>query len=127
MTPKFVVSTSPELQSYIFTASPSWADIVEASNRLRQQLGISRSAWIEACQTMGRYQAATAVAVIAAKGKIIRSPGGYLRGMIGRANGELHRATASGAWLGASVHQELTMRRRCSASLTLCRALCRAY
>ena len=58
---------------------------------LRQQLGISRSAWIDACQTMGRYQAATAVAVIAAKRETIRSPGGYLRGMIGRAqNGELH-------------------------------------
>jgi replication initiation protein RepC len=40
---------------------------------------------------MGRYQAATAVAVIAAKRENIRSPGGYLRGMIGRAqNGELH-------------------------------------
>jgi replication initiation protein RepC len=40
---------------------------------------------------VGRYQAATAVAVIAAKRETIRSPGGYLRGMIGRAqNGELH-------------------------------------
>jgi replication initiation protein RepC len=40
---------------------------------------------------MGRYQAAIAIAVIAAKGETIRSPGGYLRGMIGRArNGELH-------------------------------------
>ena len=40
---------------------------------------------------MGRYQAATAAAMIAAKGETIRSPGGYLRGMIGRAqNGELH-------------------------------------
>jgi hypothetical protein len=39
---------------------------------------------------MGRYQAATAVAVIAAKRESIRSPGGYLRGMIGRArDGEL--------------------------------------
>ena len=91
VTPKFVLNVSPELKPYIFTASPSWADIVEAANGLRQQLGISRSAWIDACQTMGRYQAATAVAVIAAKGKTIRSPGGYLRGMISRAqNGELH-------------------------------------
>ena len=40
---------------------------------------------------MGRYQAATAVAVIAAKRQTIRSPGGYLRGMIDRAQkGELH-------------------------------------
>jgi replication initiation protein RepC len=37
------------LKPYIFTASPSWADLVEAANELRQQLGISRPAWIDAC------------------------------------------------------------------------------
>jgi replication initiation protein RepC len=91
VTPKFVLAISPELKSYLFTLSPNWTDIVEAADGLRQHLGISRPAWIDACQAMGRYQAATAVAAIAAKGKTIRSPGGYLRGMIGRArNGELH-------------------------------------
>jgi replication initiation protein RepC len=89
--PKLVLSVSPALKPYLFTASPGWAEIVEAADGLRQQLGISRSAWIDACQAMGRYQAATAVALIAAKGVTIRSPGGYLRGMIDRArNGELH-------------------------------------
>ena len=91
MTPKFVLNISPELKPYIHAASPNWADVVEAANGLRQQLGISRPAWIDACQAMGRYQAATAIAVIAAKRQTIRSPGGYLRGMIDRAqNGELH-------------------------------------
>jgi replication initiation protein RepC len=91
VTPKFILTVSPELKPHIFTTSPNWADLVEAADRLRQQLGISRPAWIDACQAMGRYQAATAIAVIAAKGETIRSPGGYLRGMIGRArNGELH-------------------------------------
>src|SRR5512132_2097652 len=91
VTPKFILHASPELKPYLFTTSPSWADIVEAADGLRQQLGISRPAWVDACQTMGRYQAATAVAVIAAKGEAIHSPGGYLRGIIDRArNGELH-------------------------------------
>jgi replication initiation protein RepC len=72
VTPKFVLNVSPELKPYIFTASPNWADLVEAADR--QQLGISRHAWIDACQTMGRYQAATAIAVIAAKRETIRSP-----------------------------------------------------
>jgi replication initiation protein RepC len=91
VTPKFVLNVSPELKPYVFTTSPSWADIVEAANGLRQQLGISRPAWINACQAMGRSQAAIAVAVIAVKGKTIRSPGGYLRGMTSRAQtGELH-------------------------------------
>jgi replication initiation protein RepC len=40
---------------------------------------------------MGRYQATMAIAVIAAKVETIRSPGGYLRAMISRAQtGELH-------------------------------------
>jgi replication initiation protein RepC len=91
VTPKLILSASPELKPYLFTASPGWADIVDAADGLRQQLGISRTAWIDACQAMGRYQAATAIAVIAAKGETIRSPGGYLRGMTNRArNGELH-------------------------------------
>jgi replication initiation protein RepC len=91
ITPKFVLTVSPELKPYLFTTSPSWADVVEAADGLRQQLGISRPAWIDACQALGRYQAAAAIAVIAAKGEAIRSPGGYLRGMTDRArDGELH-------------------------------------
>jgi replication initiation protein RepC len=91
VTPKLVLGISPRLKPHIFTATPGWTDIVDAADGLRQQLGISRSAWIDACQAMGRYQAATAVALIAAKGEAIRSPGGYLRGMTSRAqNGELH-------------------------------------
>jgi replication initiation protein RepC len=91
VTPKLVLGVSPRLKPYIFAASPGWADLVEAADGLLQQLGISRAAWIDACQAMGRYQAATAVALIAAKGETIRSPGAYLRGMTSRArNGELH-------------------------------------
>jgi replication initiation protein RepC len=112
VTPKFVLNVSPELKSYLLTALPSWADIVEAANTLRQQLGISRPAWIDACQAMGRYQAATAVAVIAAKGETIRSPGGYLRGMTSRAqNGELHLSNS--LW-GLARREEPVMRKYCS-------------
>ena len=90
-TPKFVVSVSPPLQDQLLTPSPTWSDVVDAADRLRHQLGISRAAWIDACHALGRYQAATAVAIIAAKRDTIRSPGGYLRGMIARGrDGELH-------------------------------------
>jgi replication initiation protein RepC len=110
VTPKFVLTVSPELKPYLFRASPSWADLVEAANGLRQQLGISRPAWIDACQAMGRYQAATAVAVIAAKGETIRSPGGYLRGMTDRArDGELHLSNS----LWGLARRELTGNPRC--------------
>jgi hypothetical protein len=73
VTPNLILNVSPELKPYIFTTSPNWTDIVEAADRIRQKLGISRSAWIDACQTMGRYQAATAIAVIAAKRETIRA------------------------------------------------------
>ena len=90
-TPKFVVRVSPPLQDQLLTPSPTWSDVVDAADRLRHQLGISRAAWIDACHALGRYQAATAVAIIAAKRETIHSPGGYLRGMITRGrDGELH-------------------------------------
>jgi replication initiation protein RepC len=91
VTPRFVLRVSPPLQQQILNPSPTWADVVDAADRLRHRLGISRAAWIDACQVLGRYQAATAVAIIAAKQESIRSPGGYLRGMIARAReGDLH-------------------------------------
>lgn len=88
---RFVLRVSPPLRDYVSSARQTWSEIVEGANRLRQQLGISRPAWIEACQVLGRYQAATAVSIIAAKRDTIRSPGGYLRGMTARArDGELY-------------------------------------
>lgn len=90
-TPRFVLRVSPPLRNYVLSPKPTWSEIVEAANCLRHQLGISRPAWIEACEVLGRYQAATAVAIIAAKRDTIRSPGGYLRGMTARArDGELY-------------------------------------
>ena len=95
LSPRFLARLSPALSAYLADERPSWPDIVTAAEWLRSQLGVSRSAWIDACHTMGRERAAAAVAVIAAKGGNIRSPGGYLRGMTerdreGRLN--LHRS-----------------------------------
>ena len=70
-----------------------WSDLVNAASDAAPGLGISRHAWIEACQILGRETAATAVIVIAAKHgqNLISNPGGYLRGMIQRAAvGDLH-------------------------------------
>jgi replication initiation protein RepC len=79
------------LKLYIVSAKPTWAHIVDAADWVRSDLGISRHAWTEACATMGRYTAATAVAVIAAKSQEIGSAGGYLRAMTARARAsELH-------------------------------------
>jgi replication initiation protein RepC len=97
ISPWFILKVSPALKPYIVSAKPTWADIIEAADWVRGDLGISRYAWIEACMTMGRYNAATAIAVIAAKANEISSAGGYLRAMTERARqGSLH--------LGKSVY-----------------------
>lgn len=76
-----------------------WPDIVEAAYSLLPTLGISRSAWIEACMILGRDGAALAVMIIDRKTqdpeKPILNPGGYLRGMTARAKEgklNLHRS-----------------------------------
>lgn len=66
-----------------------WPDIVDAAYDLLPVLGISRSAWLEACMVLGRDGAALAVMIIDRKAQDpaiqLRNPGGYLRGMTTRA------------------------------------------
>ena len=91
ITPRFVLRVSPSLRIYVLNQKPGWSDIFRAADWVRADLGISRHAWIEACETMGRTAAAAAVAVIAAKSEDIGSAGGYLRAMTQRAReGTLH-------------------------------------
>ena len=63
-----------------------------AANLARSRLGVSPSAWRQACEVMGLDAASLAVAVVASRadaGKV-RSAGGYLRGMVAAARrGEL--------------------------------------
>ena len=64
--------------------SPTSMDFQTAANLTRSRLGISPSAWREACQQLSPDAAALAIAVIAARADAgeLDSPGGYLRGMI---------------------------------------------
>lgn len=75
----------------------SWSDIVEAAAAMLPILGISKSAWWEACSTLGRHGAAICIMIIDQKcqsenkDERIRNPGGYLREMTARAQeGELN-------------------------------------
>ena len=63
-----------------------------AANFARSRLGVSPSAWREACEVMGPDAASFAVAVVASRADAgeVRSAGGYLRGMVAAARkGEL--------------------------------------
>lgn len=66
-----------------------WPDIVDAAYDLLPTLGVSRSAWLEACMVMGRDGAALSVMIIDRKMQdapdSIKNPGGYLRAMTKKA------------------------------------------
>jgi len=75
----------------------AWSDIVDAAAAMLPILGISKSAWWEACGTLGRHGAAICIMVIDQKTQAtapadrVRNPGGYLREMTARAKkGELN-------------------------------------
>ena len=78
---------APRLRLYLKTPRPAWADIVEAADWLRGELGVSKSLWGEACLAMGRERAAIAIAVVSIKdpGHFRTTPGGYFHGMVTKA------------------------------------------
>jgi len=83
MTPAVALQIAPAFRDVVPTARPSWADICEAAYIVRSHLGISQHAYGQACQILGRQEAATAIAIISAKAGAgqVRSPGGLLRYM----------------------------------------------
>ncbi|MEP6049230.1 MAG: plasmid replication protein RepC, partial [Roseobacter sp.] len=70
-----------------------WADVHRAATTLRPMVGISEDAWNAANKVLGPAQAAASIALILDKSSDgeVKSPGGYLRGLIEKAQlGELH-------------------------------------
>lgn len=63
----------------------NWRDLMSAAIVVRSTLGISPSAYQEACETLGPENAAVAVACIYERANLITSPGGYLRDLTRRA------------------------------------------
>ncbi|MGN7713740.1 plasmid replication protein RepC [Agrobacterium radiobacter] len=62
-----------------------WRDLMSAAVVVRSMLGVSPSAYQEACETMGPENAAVAVACILERAGHIKSAGGYLRDLTNRA------------------------------------------
>ncbi|MDD2765497.1 MAG: plasmid replication protein RepC [Opitutaceae bacterium] len=88
-----LVRLAPRLRPYLGGPSPTWPEVVDAADWLRHDLGVSKPLWGEACMTMGREQAAIALALVSAKPAehFRSSPGGYFHAMVERARtGALH-------------------------------------
>ena len=62
-----------------------WSDFLAAVEVARSMLGVSPSAWREACEAMGEVQAAITLAAILQRSDQINSAGGYLRSLTDKA------------------------------------------
>lgn len=62
-----------------------WRDFLAAAELVRTMLGVSPSAWAEAREAMGEFQAAIALAAIYQRADQINSAGGYLRSLTDKA------------------------------------------
>jgi replication initiation protein RepC len=91
--PDELVRLMPKLKGYLRRPDPAWPDIVDAADWLRNDLGVSKSLWGDACLAMGRELAAVALAIVSTKDEkhFRTSLGGYFHGMVAKAKaGELH-------------------------------------
>ncbi|TBG52548.1 plasmid replication protein RepC [Rhizobium leguminosarum] len=85
-----VLQACPEMSNY----GPggqigSWRELMSAAVVVRSMLGVSPSAYQDACSAMGPENAATVIACILERGGHINSAGGYLRDLTRRTeNGE---------------------------------------
>jgi len=87
VTPMFLMMIAPAFRDWVSSARAGWAELYQAADFVRSALGISPYAWGQACITLGRQEATTALAAICARhadGKV-KSPDGLLRCMV-----ELH-------------------------------------
>jgi replication initiation protein RepC len=91
--PDELMRLTPRLKPYLLRPNPTWAEIIDAADWLRHDLGVSKSLWGEACVAMGRELAAVALAIVSTKEAehFRTTPGGYFHGMVAKAKaGELH-------------------------------------
>lgn len=63
----------------------SWRDLMVAAVVVRSMLGVSPSAYEDACEVMGPENAAATIAAILERAGHISSAGGYLRSLTERA------------------------------------------
>ncbi|MBY3575461.1 replication initiation protein RepC [Rhizobium laguerreae] len=105
-----VMQACPEISAYGPGGQVgSWRDLMSAAIVVRSMLGVSPSAYEEACSTMGPESAATVMACILERGGHINSAGGYLRDLTRRTeNGEF----AIGPMLMSLVRANSPVRRR---------------
>lgn len=84
-----VLKACPTISDYAPGGVGSWRELMSAAVVVRSMLGVSPSAYQEACEVLGPENAAVAIACILERANFINSAGGYLRDLTRRsAHGE---------------------------------------
>jgi replication initiation protein RepC len=106
-----VLEACPDVSHYARHGISSWRDLVVVAELIRSVLGVSPSAWEDACSILGEEDAAIVVAAILQRAEAIKSPGGYLRNLTARARaGEF----SVGPVLMSLLRKRTTMQRNAS-------------
>ena len=74
-----VMRSCPDMAMYARGGIANWRDLAATAEVVRKTLGVSSSAWEDACKIMGTDAAAIVIACILQKGSEINSAGAYLR------------------------------------------------
>jgi replication initiation protein RepC len=75
----------PQFLDYARGGISGWTDMTRTADLVRSMLGISPDAWHKACKAMGAEIASVVIAVMLERAETIKSPGGYLRNLTGKA------------------------------------------
>ncbi|TJV87718.1 MAG: replication initiation protein RepC [Mesorhizobium sp.] len=82
-----VLKACPEIAVYAVDGIGSWRDLRVTAAQVRGYLGVSPSAYEDACHVMGQEIAAIVIACILQRAQHINSAGGYLRVLTEKARG----------------------------------------
>ncbi len=74
-----VLKACPEIADYAVNGIDNWRDFMATAAQVRGYLGVSPSAYEDACHVMGQETAAVVIACILQRAQHINSAGGYLR------------------------------------------------
>lgn len=83
---RLLAETCPDFVDYARHGLRTARDVTDTATIVRPLLGVSPSAWDEACAAMGPGPASVTLALILQRGNAIRNPGGYLRNLARRAS-----------------------------------------
>lgn len=80
-----VLKACPEISDYAPGGIANWRDLMVTAAQVRGYLGVSPSAYEDACHVMGQETAAIVIACILQRAQHINSAGGYLRALTDKA------------------------------------------